>query len=131
MSEFRQSLTDLIAVELADYHPSGDPQDREVRAMAERAAACAVPELGRLRKIETAAREVTARYERYRDSLHNATAPSPQAVLTGVSYLRAVLEETDREPVTWRCEGCGRTDGRYDNGDACEECVLNSFAEGG
>lgn len=31
----------------------------------------------------------------------------------------------------WRCSGCGATEGRYDGGDACERCVLESFAEAG
>lgn len=31
----------------------------------------------------------------------------------------------------WRCEGCGAREGRYDNGAACEKCVMLSFAESG
>lgn len=31
----------------------------------------------------------------------------------------------------WACGGCGATTSRYDNGDACETCVLESFAESG
>jgi hypothetical protein len=52
------SLVDEIAVELADFHLSNDPQDREVRAMAERAMAVVTPEFERLRDIEAAARRV-------------------------------------------------------------------------
>lgn len=36
-------------------------------------------------------------------------------------------------PAPWSCDGCGTTDTdlRYDNGDACEPCVLQAFAEAG
>ncbi len=31
----------------------------------------------------------------------------------------------------WACIDCGATTGRYDNGDACTDCVMASFAESG
>lgn len=52
-------------------------------------------------------------------------------VKAAVSYY--TVAKTDEEPAAWICRGCGTMDieKRYDNGDACDACVMNSFAEAG
>lgn len=39
------------------------------------------------------------------------------------------VEMAPQEP--WACIECGTATDRYDNGEACETCVLTSFAENG
>lgn len=46
----------------------------------------------------------------------------------GVCQSTAAISQNRLE---WICSGCGATEGRYDGGDACERCVLESFAEAG
>lgn len=54
---------------------------------------------------------------------HLAFIGNPRRVPEAVVFIRATE--------VWECSGCGTTEGRYDNGEACEKCVMDSFAESG
>lgn len=60
-------------------------------------------------------------------ALPTMTVEQRAALVTLMGEQAVAILELD---VEWRCVGCGSSEGRYDNGEACDTCVMASFADG-